>query len=415
MVINMALKDLEICKINDGQEVNREFTKDWDIIDHCGQYNGKTTISFVGFILYRGKILFSFPKHYTFSSNAEENKNDMKKIIQILALTKATSGSFDKGEKDEFPLRAYMDVAMYYKQYGLYTVDRRYVDRGYNGNINWKKTMKESDKIITTNGIVFNPFVLNKKKNTNVFLSECMDFVLSDASQNYKECMDFIVQYKTKIKHKKKLDFHYACRKLYKIKNDYFKDTEKRLINGLIQYFSWKSKSNENIRMLTNTFENYWEYMIEIYLNHNFLGYENDKIIWRKNCNSKVFYKPNMEYVEDPTVVKEPGAHYKTQYDHYVAPNDNEIYIFDSKYFNREVEELNYKQMVYHYILKQKYPDAQIVNGLILPTEKKYYTRKHVDRENLDGVKIIEHYVNFSDVLNFVLKNKDEYRTKIRN
>ena len=65
------------------------------------------------------------------------------------------------------------------------------------------------------------------------------------------------------------------------------------------------------------------------------------------------------------------------------------------------MEQLNYKQLFYHYNLKQKYPKYIIYNGLLLPTEKNYYKNIHVDRTDLDEVKIVEHYINLNSVLDY--------------
>ena len=109
-----------------------------------------------------------------------------------------------------------------------------------------------------------------------------------------------------------------------------------------------------------------------------------------------------MEYVESKeTIEKSKNRNlYKVQYDHISIDNENKrVIIFDSKYFNNEVNELNYKQLFYHYNLMQKYKDFKIYNGLLIPTEREYYTKVHIDRMDLDGVKIIEHYINLNDVL----------------
>ena len=36
--------------------------------------------------------------------------------------------------------------------------------------------------------------------------------------------------------------------------------------------------------------------------------------------------------------------------------------------------------------------------------KKNYYTKIHVDRTDLDGVKIIEHYINLNSVLEYYSK-----------
>ena len=148
--------------------------------------------------------------------------------------------------------------------------------------------------------------------------------------------------------------------------------------------------------------------MINEYLNDSFCGIEEDQIIWGENKQNK-FCKPEMEYVEsaEKRLQYKSRSPYKIQYDHIFIDDDNhKIVLFDSKYFNAEVEQLNYKQLFYQYNLKQKYPEFCIYNGLLLPTEKTYYTKIHVDRTDLDGVKIVEHYINLNSVL-------DHYSRKI--
>ena len=97
---------------------------------------------------------------------------------------------------------------------------------------------------------------------------------------------------------------------------------------------------------------------------------------------------------------------YKIQYDHIFIDDDNrKIVLFDSKYFNAEVDQLNYKQLFYHYNLKQKYPKFLIYNGLLLPTEKNHYIKIYMDRTDLDGVKILEQYINLNLVLDYYSKS----------
>ncbi|HGO1958840.1 TPA: hypothetical protein ACK0IG_002699 [Staphylococcus aureus] len=201
------------------------------------------------------------------------------------------------------------------------------------------------------------------------------------------------------------LDF--VIKNLKKIKNDYFKDHEKYLIQGLIDYLSWKSSNSNNVKLLTLKFEDYWEKMIEVYLNKNFENYIDDKIIWGDNPGFK-FYKPDKLYVENNIAEKLENEMYrcfKVEFDHYCKVKDK-IYIFDSKYFGNYDIGLNYKQLFYEYFLRQKYNKAIIVNGLLIPTNKKYSTKIHIDRTDLDGVKIIEHYINLEDVMDCAFDNR---------
>lgn len=167
-------------------------------------------------------------------------------------------------------------------------------------------------------------------------------------------------------------NLRYVLNELKKIRNLYFKDIEKRLINNLIEYIAWKSTTRDNVRLRTLKFENYWEIMINEYLNDGFCGIEEDKIIWGENKQNK-FSKPEMEYVEsvEKRLQYRDRSLYKIQYDHIFIDDDNhKIILFDSKYFNAEVDQLNYKQLFYQYNLRQKYPEFLIYNGLLLSTEK---------------------------------------------
>ncbi len=392
--------------INDGEQITKAFANEWEILDYCDQYNGKITISFVGVVIKRDKILFSFPKHYNVALLDDEKIKCMKKILRLIAMNQSNKGGFDNGDKGEFPIRAYIYIANYYKKHGLYTANEKYYKKGYDGNIDWNKTINKSNKIIQKNGLLFFPFVLKKTRDTSVFISECMNYVLGDANE-YRDIIEMILPYTQKTKNTMFNNKKYVIAKLKQIKNNYFKDSEKKLIQSLIEYITWKSEVKDNVRLLTLRFENYWEEMIGTYLNYQFFDYQDDTILWGNEQNNE-FIKPEMEFVESEEIrAKQDRAFYKIQYDHYMFDEEKKrILLFDSKYFNDEVSSLNYKQLFYHYHLKNQYPNIEnIVNGLLLPTSKEYYTKVHIDRTDLDGVKIIEHYINLNDVLNFYMKN----------
>jgi len=198
-----------------------------------------------------------------------------------------------------------------------------------------------------------------------------MNYVLADAS-GYKNFINTIMPYEYINKIIYLNNLRYVLNELKKIRNLYFKDIEKRLINNLIEYIAWKSTTRDNVRLRTLKFENYWEIMINEYLNDGFCGIEEDKIIWGENKQNK-FSKPEMEYVEsvEKRLQYRDRSLYKIQYDHIFIDDDNhKIILFDSKYFNAEVDQLNYKQLFYQYNLRQKYPEFLIYNGLLLSTEK---------------------------------------------
>lgn len=402
----MDQQQIEI--INDGQSVDKDFVSSWDILEYCDRYNGNLSISFVGIIIKNNKVLFSFPKHYQVSDADINSVSCMKQILRIVSRKKASSGSFDKGEKGEFPIKAYLGILSHFKKYGLYLANERYFFNGYEGNVDWNRTINKSNKVVQNKGIIYFPFVIKKSKDKRVFISECMEFALSDASK-YKDFITSIIPYDLKEKNKKFSKLSYVINELKQLRSLYFKDIEKKLIQNLIDYMEWKSKNKENVRLLTLKFEDYWEEMVNEFLKGNFVSIENDRIIWEEGKENN-FYKPNKENVESDSILEkaqeEGRTPYKIQYDHFLIDDSKkEIVLFDSKYFNEEVSHLNYKQLFYHYNLKGKFPEYNINNGLLLPTKKDYYSKVHVDRLDLDGIKIIEHYINLNLVLDYYSNN----------
>ena len=399
--------------VNDGDKINKADVENWGIKDYCNRYNDKITINFVGFVLKYKRIFYSFPKNYYIDKESEDIKTLMKNVIKILLLTRSSGDYKNDDENEGFPLEAYQFVLSYYKNHGLYTTEEESFRNGFEGKINWKKTIKESEKILTENGIIFLPFVLYEKKDTIIFISKCMDYLLNDCV-DYIDYIDCIVPYKKKFKHLEFENFKYICNQLIKLKNNFFKDSEKKLINALIEYFHWKSKYKDKKMILTTKFENCWEMLIKEYLNHKFYKYKEDKICWKENKIKKKFEKLT-EDIEPSNEKKEKEKHFKIEYDHFFEDNaENIVYIFDSKYFKGDKLKLNYKQMIYHYHLKQKYLKSKIINGLILPipmnnlkNKKEYYTENHVDRSKEDGVKITEHYLNIREIINFIAEKSD--------
>ena len=230
----IAMDQQKIKIINDGQTVDEEFVNSWEILDYCDQYNGKLTISFVGVVIKNKNILFSFPKHYKVAEMKEKQDFCMKQILYILSKNKATYGSFDKGLKGEFPVKSYNGILNHYKKYGLYLSNESYFENGYEGNADWNRTINKSNKVVQKNGVIFFPFVIKKTKNISVFISECMGYVLADAS-NYRNFITTIIPYEYKNKNPMFRNLRYVVSELKKIRNLYCKDIEKKIISALAE------------------------------------------------------------------------------------------------------------------------------------------------------------------------------------
>ena len=250
-----------------------------------------------------------------------------------------------------------------------------------------------------------------------------MQFILSHTYEQYSDILNFLLPYKNFPSDNIFKNFKACVRKLKLIKNRYFKDTEKDLIQAMISYFEWLSTRKGILAVTTTDFPLYWESMVHIFLNKTFSGIENNKIKLSKEPTHR-FYKRS-----ENTETKENREHSQTQgfsieFDHFsISDREDEIVLFDSKYM-KSISELNYKQAFYYYFLKEKYPHAIIHNGLIAPTHGAPYDRVHIDRTWIDGVtveqgysdglKIMVHYLNLKTVIDFTLSNIVGFKKEMR-
>lgn len=417
-------KTIPIC-INDGEVFDSEKLNDFQINNLLRSTNGTTTINFVGVIVSRNHTLLSFPKHFDHEKlSLEEKKEYAKSIASLLVKGSSTTNPVKKDTKsNEFPMDRYLAIVDYYKKYGIYNKKIRVENKTNQGRPNWKKTIRKSQKIIQDNGIVFLPVISVKNKNNSVFLSDCMQFILSHTYEQYSDILNFLLPYKNFPSDNIFKNFKACVRKLNLIKNRYFKDTEKELIQAMISYFEWLSSRNGILAVTTTDFPLYWESMVHIFLNKTFSGIENNKIKLSKEPTHR------FDKQSENTETKENREHSQTQgfsieFDHIsISDSEDEIVLFDSKYM-KSISELNYKQAFYYYFLKEKYPQAIIHNGLIAPTHGAPYDRVHIDRTRIngvtvekgysDGLKIMVHFLNLKTVIDFTLSNIVGFKKEMR-
>ena len=391
---------MKINIINDGENITNDFIDKWNIYDLCNYYPNKNTINFVGIIIKCNDVLMSFPKKCNLNNETENEKIELiKKILHLFSKEKLNNIGLNQNDYKNFPIRAYYYILNYFKKYGLYKQREIRYKKDFIGNIDWYKTINASLKILQMNGIIFYPFIVKSSENVDVFISYCMDLVLYDAVQ-YSTFIEEIYRYKNKYNHLFSISFEVIINELKNIRNNYFKDIEKKLINNLIQYFEWKSSNLGIFRFITTTFEYYWEQIVMSFLNSNDINIINDSIVIDNKIDNNKFYNKSIDSLEsETTILKNNTRQFQVEYDHIKIDDINkEIYLFDSKYYS-EVKELNYKQMVYHYNLLSKYKNYKIVNGLILPTSDKYSSRIHIDRSDIDNIKIVEHYLNIKELI----------------
>ena len=142
--------------------------------------------------------MISFPKYFDHEKLSIEEKKEYAKAIASLLVkgSSTTSPKNKEGKSNEFPLDSYLSVVNYYKKFGIYNKKIRVENKINQGRPNWKKTIKKSQKVIQENGIVFLPVISIKNKNSSEFLSDCMQFILSNTFTQYSDILNFVLPYK---------------------------------------------------------------------------------------------------------------------------------------------------------------------------------------------------------------------------
>ena len=252
---------------------------------------------------------------------------------------------------------------------------------------------------------------MDKNENHHVFITECMIYVLNHGFERFGKFFEVGVNYTKKPNNPIFRNKDLVIKQLTLLKINYFKDSERILIQSLIDYIAWSSNCGNRTVLVTKNFENYWEMMIADYLNSN-LNYIDGKssMFFTRNSNRFKFRKEQEAIESEKVRAKKANNKFNVEYDHLCVLEDDTAYLFDSKYYS-DVKELDYKQMAYHYILRSSriYPNKSIVNGLILPTAKDYYNKIHLDTRDrngvLKGIYIMEHYLNVKDVIESFVSN----------
>jgi len=378
----------------------------------------KEVLDFVGFVLDEGNLLSVFPKHFysdlklkNLNRGKKLNLEDIKLLFNVLIkYTKEVSTTAKAikyiGVKPEFvsdyPFASFFEVYKYFRQYGIYCESNIEVKPNASGKVAWKKTIQKSQVIVSEGNLIFSPLYRKKKRQQNVFLSECMVFVIDHTINSFPYFIDLP---KTGYK-MSPFDFakhrEYTLQQLRQINSKTFKDTHKKLIAHLISFFEQYKKSPKggNIHIKINHFDMIWERMVSIYLNKYFKCVDevSNSIIFDKSLAESPLRFESKEFLIDDSLHQ-----FKIRLDHH-AKQDDSIYIFDSKYYY-SASGLNYKQFSYNEILRGGVlKGTKMYSALILPNN---FTCSNLHfslssaylGDRTTGTKIIEHYLNIKEVM----------------
>jgi len=383
-----------IVNINDGAVSNPKIVREFGIESLCTQ--GK--YDFVGYINKNNKMLISCPKHFEY-----KDASDIKLIVGcILKSFRKTDKGSNAVIDCNIPLMPYLHILDFFYKYGVFkSVNSRYT-QGYGGNVDWNRTIRRSPKVVSGGNLLFVPLELKKIKTERNFISECMTYVINDGFEQFGKYVGIGTRIDSDSYVFNNINPKAVIRQLKGEESKYFKDIEIQLIRALIKYFSWEGSMTDQSYFVTQSFDLSWENMIHNFLNSNFAGYDfkTETILFENECR-KYSFKKEKDSIE---TADKNNHRFLVEFDHKTKVNDDgKLFLFDSKYYTR-VSEVNYKQVAYHYFLSngangEIIPPESIVNGLILPTKQNYRSAVHIDRRNIDGVYIQEHYINIREVM----------------
>lgn len=344
----------------------------YDRILHCYLYD------FVGIVISENCLLVVFPKHY--SKNISDNCSfeDAKILFQTIMkyiLTYSNHNSKEKyyGERREFesdfPFAAFFTIYNYYTKYGLYREEESELKKNVSGKIDWKKTIQKSNVIVSDGNLIFEPLYSRRKKFNNNFISDCMIFAIN----NTLKVFPFFENVKTinqKIENQNLFEnLNYVIRSLENKKREIFRDSQKKLIQALIDYFKNEEKTKRGGRkaIKISYFNMVWQSMINEYLNSHFELYDERKKAIVFNLSRE---KSDIRFSPKTINIDDSYHKFVINLDHY-GFSDTTQYIFDSKYYY-DIHELNYKQFTYDIVMgnSKKYKKDNLVSCLLLPGEK---------------------------------------------
>lgn len=365
----------------------------------------------VGFVYNDNKILVVFPKHYYDKTELDQfNKNnislnyDIKLLYNVIkkyvetentnAVAHSYLGATD-GYSADYPFKPFYEVYDYFQKYGLYKEKEIRITEGTSGKVSWKDTIRKSNKIVSGGNLIFSPLYTQKKNYNNVFLTECMAFIIDYTIDFFS---DFLTMKKTGFKYY--FDFlnniDYVIKQLNTFQSKVFKDSQKHLVQSMVEFFEQfrGGAKGGRVHVIIRYFDMIWQCIISRYLNKHFAGIDSSN-------GSAVFDEMLLDSVvtfshEKFSDIDVSHNNFYIDVDH-IAYENNVLYIFDSKYYSA-ITELNYKQLSYNEILRYHYPKVvEINNILILPGTDRSdlhfsFAPGYVGNRTI-GTKIIEQFI----------------------
>ena len=368
----------------------------------------ETVFSFVGFLVNNKNDVFSvFPKNFV----VKDVNEDSGKLFNVISKHTQTrpdlylGNEYGKSFKSDYPFASFFGIYDHYMMFGLHFEDSKYIKPNIGGKVNWKETIRLSDKFVSNNQISIFPIYYEKKYYYSSLLNECMIFVINYTIDKFGVFIGF-----------EKIDRDYSesfffddkeliVEHLYLLRQQTFKDYLLTLIDHLINFFTELNEGG-SYYLKHYVFSSIWETMVMNYLKTHFKEIKNDKIVFGNKRSSdiifsKISFSPNLANSKHSFIP-----------DYYHTEQDTQ-FIFDAKYYTR-MKGMEYKQIAYHIFLSEFRDDvtkpikySKTHSALILPGERReskiHFKMDPKFNKTNKNLVISEEYLNIREIIDFYI------------
>lgn len=402
----------------DGDRINEEYKDLLDKNDYYYSQDKKSNIyKVVGFVIRKDVTMVVFPKHYFDCDKVEPCFDDiilLHKVLKKYYYNKTNLLTKYIGEENfyssNYPFSFFYKVYNYYKRFGLFYEDIKVSKINNSGKIDWKKTIKNSNIIVSNFNIIYHDIYTVNNSRQAIFITDAMRFIIDYTIYNF----GYLIDGNPICNRLPDFDFlsniEYTINQLYAYKSNVFKDIHIDLLDSMIKFFETINTNSFGGKILlkTNYFQSVWQDMVNEYLNKHFVAVNDGGIQFDKlQSRSKVVFGIKTFNFDDS------NNKYFINLDHYSIDNNNQ-YIFDSKYYY-DLSELNYKQYAYNTLLDNlvngcgKDNKIKTYSALLLPGIDNQKEHVHLKKEYggfFSGDHIIyECYLDIKEVMsNYLIK-----------
>jgi len=366
-------------------------------------------LNFVGFTINpKGEVITVFPKFFNYQNTETDRKNTFRSIFKHIQKNPDMyiGSAFENNISTNYPFSAFFSVYDYFERYGIHFEEKQHIKPAGEGKINWKETIRRSQKYIIDDKLIFLPFYHTEKTRRDTFIANCMIFAIDYTI----DAFHFLIEKEKTNRPFPDFDFtghiDFVLETLQSIKNTTFSDIHIRLINDLIDFFS-VFKSSGQYYLKHYSYAIVWENMVMDFLNSHFLQFENEKMVL---SGSKI---PGRKKFDKPVFYPNLANNQHIQPDYYLEDGDVQV-IMDAKYY--EPTQLDFKQISYLLFLKNRRTvlnDPPIFlktySALIIPSDKRnskeHFKMNPYCNKEYEDFMITEERLNIKDVLEFWINN----------